>query len=183
MKKTLESSEEQIFEGTKMDKIRYIALINFFICVILGGVSFYYNAIEAVPLCPLCSVQLVCYYIIGVLSLIRFVYLPERAGRYGYAAVVILFAIIGIVFGGRQLWMQHLPNASSLPCSPDIIDELGHFGRFLGSIFRVYNDCALANWSFIGMSMVTWSIIFFAILILSAISLIFTAPYEKEDGE
>lgn len=165
-----------------MDKIRYIILINFVICVVLGGVSFYYNAVESVPLCPLCSVQLVCYYIIGVVSLIRFVYIPERASRYAYAVFLIIFSVIGIVFGSRQLWMQHLPNQASLPCSPDIIDELGHFGHFLGSIFRVYNDCAMVNWSFIGMSMVTWSIIFFAILILSAIVLIFVSPQREESG-
>ncbi len=165
-----------------MDRIRYLVLINFIICVVLGGVAFYYNAVDGVTLCPLCSMQLICYYIIGVVSLVRFVYIPERAGHYAYGIFLIIFSVLGILFGNRQLWMQHLPNYQSLSCSPDIIDTFGNSGLsgFFHTLFNIYRDCSSDNWQFLNLSMVTWSLIGFAVLIIIAIILLFTAPNEHE---
>ena len=165
-----------------MNRIRYLVLINFIICVVLGGVAFYYNAAKGVPLCPLCSMQLICYYIIGVVSLVRFVYMPGKLGRYAYGIFLIVLSVIGILFGGRQLWMQHLPNYQSLPCSPDIIDTFGNSGLsgFFHTLFNTYNDCALTHWQFVGLNMVSWSLIGFAALIIIAIILLFGAKNERE---
>lgn len=165
-----------------MDKIRYLVLMNFIICVVLSGVAFYYNAVEGVPLCPLCSMQLLCYYLIGIVSLVRFVYLPELFGRYLYGIFLIVFSAIGAFFASREVWIQHLVNKASLPCPPDVLESLekSNLTNAMHNLFTLYNNCALTDWQFLGLSMPSWSLVFFAVLVLSALALLAFAKNERE---
>lgn len=154
-----------------MDTHRYIYAVNFFICAILCGVSFFYNSLQHLPLCPLCSLQLLIYYIIALTSLITFFVLPHRGGRIGYGIFIMVITGLGIGILSRQLWMDNLPGLSSYPCAPDMMTLFlgGNMTAFFNSFAQIYNHCVLNNWRLLGLAMPQWSMIFMAFLFLTGI--------------
>lgn len=162
---------------------RKIFFINFMTCALLAGFSFKVNTIDGVPLCPLCLIQLALYYLIAVFSLIFFVQLPQKSGKVAYATFIIIAALLGISAALRQVWMQHLPNASLYPCQPDAINYLTsvNYSALIKSFSNIYNSCALIDWSLFGLSIPTWSFMFFSGLAISGFLLYFhknDPPYE-----
>jgi disulfide bond formation protein DsbB len=155
-----------------MSKERYLFIFGFFICALLSGVAFYYNYVREVPVCPLCSLQLLTYYVIGIISLVAFFHEPEKAGRATYASAIILLALAGLVFASRQIWMQQLPAAMVTPgCSPSLMQvwSSSSFGRMMSVAFTRAEACSMVHWSFMSFSMAAWSLFFYGILILTSI--------------
>lgn len=154
-----------------MTRERLLFSLIFFICAILSGVAFYYNFVERVPICPLCSLQLICYYLIGIISLFGFFHSPERSGIMVYTILILLFVVLGASFAARQLWMQHLPAAKFIPCGPTISHMLANLplSKVLHNIFYRVDSCSLVNWTFLGLSMAAWSLFFYVIIAIITI--------------
>lgn len=165
-----------------MSKSRYLLIINFIICAVLSGVAFYYNYIRDIPLCPLCSLQLLCYYLIGMISLIAFFHAPEKAGRYFYAILLLLLTLCGLLFSSRQIWLQQTSTTPGLPCAAGLFDMLNNFpwSKIWHTIFYGRGDCILMHWHFIGFSMAAWSLFFFVILIITGLMLLLNAHREVD---
>ena len=165
-----------------MSKNRYLLILTFIICTVLSGVAFYYNYVQEIPLCPLCSLQLISYYIIGMLSLIAFFHGPEKIGRYIYAILLLLLTLCGLLFSSRQVWLQQTAHISGLSCSPNILQLLSNFSlpKVWHIVFYTHGDCTLMHWHFIGFSMAAWSLFFFCILLLIGITLLLHAHREYD---
>jgi len=163
-----------------MNENRYLFIINFIICVVLSGVAFFYNYVEGIRLCPLCSLQLICYYIIGMISLIAFFHIPEKAGRYTYAILLLIFTILGILFSSRQVWLQQTAHVKGMACAPSLLHMLANFplSQAWQMTFSGNDACTLVNWQFIGFSMAAWSLFFFIILLITGLLLLFHANRE-----
>ncbi len=145
---------------------RKILIFNFFIGALLAGVSFKYNVINSIPLCPLCLIQVIIFYVIALVSLILFVDLPKSGGRVGYSIFVMVSSLLGAAAAFRQIWMSNLADKNLFACSPDTLSYLlkFQFVQLLRSFTGIYNNCALQNWKLIGLSMPMWSLIFLGLL-------------------
>jgi len=165
-----------------MSENRYLFIINFIICTVLSGVAFYYNYVEGIRLCPLCSLQLVSYYLIGMISLIAFFHVPEKPGRYVYAILLLILTLFGTLFSARQVWLQQTAQNKGLPCAPSLMHMLNNF-PFIKTwrvLFNGHGDCTLMHWHFIGFSMAAWSLFFFVILIITGLMLLLHAHRESD---
>jgi disulfide bond formation protein DsbB len=78
-----------------------------------------------------------------------------------------LFALGGLVVAGRHVWLQHLPPDKVPSCGPGLGYMLDNFpfADALKMVFTGSGECAVIDWSLLGISMPGW--VFIALLALA----------------
>jgi disulfide bond formation protein DsbB len=155
----------------RLIQTRQIFLAMFLLCAGLLGYGYYLQYAKGLEPCPLCIFQRVCYAVLGLTSLIAAIHNPCRLGRGFYAALSGIAAIAGLVFAGRQTWLQHLPPDQVPSCGPGLeywMKTLS-FGETLRKVFRGTGDCAEVNWTFLSLSIAEWSLLCFAALLVGSL--------------
>jgi disulfide bond formation protein DsbB len=140
-------------------------------CAGLLGFGYYLQYFEGQDPCPLCLVQRGFYY--GVLATFAIAALhgPARVGHLVYCAAALVFALGGAAVAGRHVWLQHLPADKVPDCGPDLVFMLQNLplGRALQKLFAGSGQCAEVHWTFLGLSIAGWSLVWFAALALYAL--------------
>ena len=64
------------------------------------------------------------------------------------------------------MWLQHLPPDKVPQCGPDLFFMMENFplSRTLKTLFSGTGECAAVDWTFLGLSIAEWSLIWFAAL-------------------
>lgn len=111
--------------------------------------------------CPLCITQRVCVIAVGVLALIAAVHNPGKTGVRIYAGLQGLAALTGIVVAGRHVWIQSLPEDQVPACGPGLQYMFENFPltQALELLFRGDGNCAVVDWSFLGLSIPAWVLV------------------------
>lgn len=121
--------------------------------------------------CPLCMMQRVAFFLVGLMFIIEAVCWPHRpVTRYlvllgKYAAI-----FFGIGLAARHLWIQSLPPDEVPACGLDFWGTLNHNG-FLAGIAKSMQgtgDCAVPD-KFLFFTIPMWSMAAFIGLLLIAI--------------
>jgi protein dithiol:quinone oxidoreductase len=131
--------------------------------------SLYFQYVRGLQPCPLCIMQRVSVLIIGVLAL-RAVFVGFAKSRQRLLIIMGIFALLGIYFALRQLWLQSLP-ADRLPaCLPGLDVMMRYFPMkdIFHALFWGAADCAELNWQGLGLSMPAWSLIYFSCICLGS---------------
>ena len=92
----------------------------FLVCSVLIGIAYYMQYVLYLTPCPLCMVQRIAVMLIGLWCFIAFVHNPSRRGRMVYPIVLMVLSLLGIVFAGRHVWLQHLPSDRIPECFPGL---------------------------------------------------------------
>jgi len=137
-------------------------------CALLLGYGYFLQYVQGLEPCPLCLVQRAFYYGLLGACLLAALHNPKRWGRRLYGAAAFLFAAGGIAAAGRQVWLQHLPADKVPQCGPDLAFMLENFplSRTLQSLVKGTGECAVVDWTFLGLSIAEWSLAWFAALAL-----------------
>ncbi len=116
--------------------------------------------------CPLCVFQRMATIGTGIVFLIAAVHDPVGRGRLAYAVLIALAAASGIAVAGRHVWLQSLPADRVPACGPgfDYIIDSFPLSEALRLIFEGSGECAVVDWSFLGLSMPAWVLLCFALL-------------------
>jgi protein dithiol:quinone oxidoreductase len=138
------------------------------VCALLLGSGYYLQYVDGLDPCPLCHVQRAFYYLVGAAFL---------AGAFhgrlfpAYGSLAALFAVGGIGTAGRQVWLQHLPPDKVPQCGPDLEFMLRNLplSRTLEKLFTGTGECAVVEWTFLGLSIAEWSLIWFGALFVYAV--------------
>lgn len=135
-------------------------------CVALLAYVVYVQFYLHIDPCPLCIFQRVAFIGMGIMFLIGAIHAPRRGGRWGYVALVVLFALAGIAVAWRQLWLQSLPPDQVPSCGPGLSYMLDAFplGKTITMVFTGSGECAEVNWKFLGLAMPAWSLICYVVL-------------------
>ena len=143
------------------------AALGALVCALLLGYGYYLQYVRGLEPCPLCLVQRGFFY--AVLIVFALAALHGKI-RWVYASLVMLFAAGGIAAAGRQLWLQSLPPDKVPQCGPDLYFMLENFplSRTLEKLITGTGECAVVDWSFLGLSIAGWSLVWFVILALYA---------------
>src|SRR5712671_6124953 len=114
------------------------------VCAALLGFGYYLQYARGLEPCPLCHVQRGFFY-----------------------AVMAVF----LVGAARQVWLQHLPADKVPQCGPDLFFMLENFplGTTLQKLIQGTGECAQVDWTFLGMSIAEWSLVWFVVLALYAL--------------
>ncbi|WP_372810225.1 disulfide bond formation protein B [Litorivivens sp.] len=148
----------------------YTAL--FLICAALLAYALYTEHFQYLIPCALCMTQRFFYVCLGVAALTAALHNPDKIGRRAYVALMLLASAGGIGTAGRQVWLQHLPEDQVPACGPSleyILDTLPLTEAFT-TLMMGDGNCAEVQWTFLSLSMPTWSLIWFVVLGVAALA-------------
>jgi len=134
-------------------------------CLALVGFGVFLQEHDHLEPCPLCILQRYAFVVVGAAALVATV-LPRLLGRLA-AWIGIAIALSGAGVGAWHVWLQlHPPAVSS--CGPSLEYLVGNLplGRALPRIFQGYGDCTAIDWSFLGLTIPAWSLIWLLCLAL-----------------
>ncbi len=126
--------------------------------------------------CPLCVFQRIGLMIMGGFALIAALFNPQsKLVKLG----LWLGSLLGIGWAtgvaARHVWLQHLPADQVPSCGPGLdywLDTLP-MNEVLNQVFAGSGECAVVDWSFLGLSIPEQSVIFFSLLIVIHLLLLF----------
>ncbi len=150
---------------------RLIYTIIFLACAGLMAFGLYLQHAENLEPCPLCIFQRYAFIATGVVALLAALHNPARVGQWVYGIALIAASGAGAVVAARQSWLQHNPPRI-LDCGPDLAYMLNSFplAQVLPKVFKGEGDCATVTWTFLGLSIPEWALLWFAVLIVAAVA-------------
>lgn len=147
--------------------------LGFVLCASLLGYALYVQYGMFMMPCPLCILQRVAFA-----GMALFFLLGALAGgarrwlRRTVATLVALFAAFGAGVAGWHLRLQNLPASEVPSCSGmDIGYMLDAFPlqKVISKVFTGSGECAQVDWTFLGVSMPGWTLIWFVLLGVAAL--------------
>lgn len=137
----------------------------FLICAGLVGFGLWLQQSKGLEPCPLCIMQRLAFVAAGLVALIGALHAPRGWGRRIYSLLVLLAAFAGGGVAVRQSWLQHNPPKVA-ECGADLDFMLDSFplADALPMIFRGAGDCSEVQWTFLGMSIPEWALVWFALI-------------------
>ena len=153
-----------------MIKVKVIATsINLFsvvFCALLFAIVLYLQHFENIKPCLLCELQRYAYGLVILFAFISFAHNPRALWRRVYAILGFLSAVLGLLFSGRQIWLQHQPPGTVTGCLPNFNYLIGHVPvtKAISLAFHGTGDCAQVKWSLLSLSMASWSFLCFGLL-------------------
>jgi disulfide bond formation protein DsbB len=129
-------------------------------CALLLGFGYFLEHVQGLQPCPLCLVQRGFFYAVMAVCIVAAVH--GRSAPF-YATVAAIFAAGGAATAARQVWLQHLPPDKVPQCGPDLFFMLDNFplSRTLKTLVSGTGECAAVDWTFLGLSIAEWSLLWF----------------------
>lgn len=145
-------------------------LYGFLACAFLLLSAGFFQYMRGLQPCPLCIVQRYAIAVMGVMYLVSLATEHKLWLRIHYI-LTFLFAGLGGVAAGRQLYLQHLPAHQVPMCGPDLDYMLKTlpWRETLHLLLEGSGDCAVVAWHFLGLSMAGWTLLFFIGFMVSAL--------------
>ena len=159
-------------------KFRTAAVLGAAACAALLAYAYYLQYVQGLEPCPLCMVQRGFFYVVMALFILAAVQAPARIGAAIYSGLIVLFAAGGVAAAGRQVWLQHLPPDKVPQCGPDLFFMLENFplSRTWEKVFYGTGECAKVDWTFLGLSIAGWALLWFVALAVYALWLAARRP-------
>jgi len=151
--------------------------VGFFVSVGMIAFALYLQHFQGQEPCPLCVLQRVAWIALGVVFLIAATHGPARAGAAVYGLVLFVVAAVGAGVAGRHVWLQHLPRDQVPACGPDLDFMLQQFplAETLRRVLSGTGECAETGWTFLGLSIAGWSLLWLVLTALFVVVLTVTA--------
>jgi disulfide bond formation protein DsbB len=149
--------------------IRQRALLGLLVSIVPVVAAISFQHFDHLVPCHLCLFQRACYALSALGFLAALVHAPRSLfARLSYAAIASLGAIAGLVFAGRQVWLQHLPAGEAPSCgaSLDMMMEMLPFRDVLSRVMKGTGECAMVDWTLAGFSMAQWSVLCLCMVLL-----------------
>jgi protein dithiol:quinone oxidoreductase len=135
-------------------------------CFALIGFAIYTQLQWGLEPCPLCIFQRIAFAALAVVFLVAGLHAPRRAGgRAAYGVLGFLAAAVGMGIAGRHTWMQL--NPPPMPtCGPplDFLRETMSTTSVIRRVLTGTGECGNVDWTFLGLSMPAWSLVWFVLL-------------------
>ncbi|WP_420465397.1 disulfide bond formation protein B [Panacagrimonas sp.] len=154
-----------------MPSYRQLSFLGFVACV--GGLAFalYLQHFKGFDPCPMCIFQRVAMAGAGLAFLLGALYNPKAWGRWVYALLADLAALIGALIAGRHVWLQGLPADQVPACGPTLDYLLGMMPvmEVVQMVLKGDGNCAKIDAAWLGLSLPMWTLIAFVGLSLWAV--------------
>ncbi|MDC9725158.1 MAG: disulfide bond formation protein B [Gammaproteobacteria bacterium] len=154
---------------------RGLFFLGFLFCASMLFIAGYFQFVDHLEPCPLCILQRVFTLFVGVVLLIAVIHNPAKLGIRIYGAIAGLLALIGAGVSARHVWLQNLPEDQVPSCGPGLNFMLDNFPLTdaINMVMRGSGECAEVLWTFMGLSIPSWTLIAFVSLAVLTLSQIF----------
>lgn len=145
---------------------RWFNLGAFVVCALLLGYAYYAQFHLGVEPCPLCIFQRIALIALAAVFALAGAHNPGRRGARIYAVLIAAVALTGIGIAARHVWLQSLPPDQVPACGPDLdyMLELLPLTEVVRRVFTGSGECAEIDWTFLGLAMPAWVLLWFAVL-------------------
>ncbi len=142
--------------------MRLLFLIILLSCICLLGYAQYLQHIEGLLPCPLCVVQRIAYWLLGLTAFVAFLHNPKLIGRRFYGFLMSIFAFAGAVIAARHAWLIRFPESFECGISLEevFLNTLPIAGWWPG-MFEANGDCANVDWKYFSLTIPDWSLLAF----------------------
>ena len=146
--------------------IRQLNLAGFAICASLLAYAYYLQFGGGLDPCPLCIFQRIGMIALGAAFLVAAIHNPGGGARRIYSVVIAVTALTGASVAGRHVWLQQLPPDQVPACGPDLdyMLEALPLAEVVKRVFTAAGECAEVAWTFLGLSMPAWVLVWFVAL-------------------
>lgn len=132
-------------------------------CAALLGYAIYVQHAMFLDPCPLCIFQRIAFMWIGAFALLAAIHNPAAKGRGIYTALILIGCLVGAIISGRHIWLQNLPPDQVPECGMGLnymLDTMP-FAEALKQVFYGSGECAQIDWTFLGISMPGWTLVWY----------------------
>lgn len=119
--------------------------------------------------CPLCTLRRGAFMALATVYFLGSLHSPRSlAVRGGYIALSVVIALLGAGIATRHIWLQLLPADRVPACGPDLASMLEAWPLLdvLRQVLTGSGECAVVDWTFLGVSMPAWSLLTYLVLAL-----------------
>jgi protein dithiol:quinone oxidoreductase len=160
---------------------RLVFLAIFLACACLIGFAIFLQEKMGLEPCAMCILQRYAFVAIGIVALVAAIHGPTRGIALKlYSVAIVLFALVGGGTAIRQSWLQHNPPKIA-SCGQELEFYLENFplAQALPKIFAGSGDCAAVKWTFLGLSIPEWALVWFVLFTVAAIWIAFVRKDRK----
>ena len=146
--------------------------MGFLFCCALMAYALYAQYVLNLEPCPLCIFQRLAVIAMGIIFLLCSIIVPKsKIAKLLASFFFTLAASTGIAVASRHVWLQNLPSDQVPGCGPGLDFMLSTFplAEVLEMVFSGSGECANVDWSFLSLSMPSWVIISFSVMLIFAI--------------
>ncbi|WP_067100910.1 disulfide bond formation protein B [Marinomonas atlantica] len=140
-----------------------VALVSF----ALLGTAFYMEYQMGLEPCPLCMLQRIAFFMIGVFALISA--LGHNASwQRKLAWPIVILSLLGAGLAIRHLYLQSLPMDELPACLPGLsyMFEVFPWQEIMQAMIMGTGECGDVMWTFLGLSIPGWTLVAFATMAL-----------------
>jgi len=150
--------------GTRAER-RWFNLAGVGIVFALLGYAYFAQYVQGYEPCPLCWFQRYAMLPVAAVFLVAGLHAPRGLGARVYAVLGALAGLLGASISGWHIYIQYTPNPPACSAPFEILwSNRDSVFRFVEGVFLEAGDCADIDWSFLGLSMPTWVLIWFLAL-------------------
>ena len=143
--------------------LKLLTMTGFITCLALLASAYYFEyALDMEP-CPLCIMQRVATLMVALGCLASFFLVKRPVGLLIASGWTLLSSFFGIYLAHHHDWLQNLPADQVPSCGPSLEYMLDAFPimEVMTVLLRGNGNCAEISWSFAGLSMPGWLMVFF----------------------
>ena len=160
-------------------------VLGFAVCAGLLGFALYLQYYDYQDPCPLCIVQRIAFIALAAIFLVAALHGPGRTGAIVYGGMLFLVAGVGAAIATRHVWLQNLPKDRIPECGPGLEYMLKKFPltQVLEKLLTGSGECAEVGWTFLGLSIAGWSLVWFVLFAIFAIYLARAGMKQARQGK
>jgi len=160
-------------------------VLGFAVCAGLLGFALYLQYYDYQDPCPLCIVQRIAFMALAAIFLVAALHGPGRTGAIVYGGMLFLVAGVGAAIATRHVWLQNLPKDRIPECGPGLEYMLKKFPltQVLEKLLTGSGECAEVGWTFLGLSIAGWSLVWFVLFAIFAIYLARAGMKQARQGK
>lgn len=151
---------------------RWYYFSQFLVVAGLLAFAYYLEFHQGLVPCAMCEFQRLIFGLLGILFLIASFLPLHKCSQVLINVLLALVALPGLLFAGRQVWLQYLPsqpNSGNCEGSLEYLLQIMSWKDVLPSVFLGGPECAKVNWQFLHISIAGWSLLWFILFFLLAV--------------
>lgn len=155
--------------------LRKISSLGLFLCAVVIATALYLEHEYMLATCPLCILQRIVFITMGGIFLLGIIFrMPGKLG-YVYSSILILLAAIGAAIATRQIWLQYFAPPQKVSCAASLerLMDLYPFLDALKIALSGAGECAIIDFTILGLSIAVWSLLLFVAMGLGMIGVIY----------